>query len=132
MTAAVTTDQPLIDGGVASVNWFNGRLVTGEDLTREQQAGRAHPAPARAGWSAPASRAVSRCPAASASNARPVIRIEPGLAVNRQGHVLELATATEVALDPGPSRRQYDRADLPRLHPASSPAPTRREPASTC
>src|SRR5437773_9089916 len=98
MSAPITTDQPLIDGGVASVNWFNGRLVTGEDLTREQQAaeltrlrlGRAVGSGVVCG--------LQLSPASSTSNARPVIRIEPGLAVNRQGLVLELSAATEVAL----------------------------------
>jgi hypothetical protein len=98
MKALVTTDQPLIDGGVASVNWFNGRLVTGEDLTREQQAteisrlrlGRVVGSGVVYGLQVSA--------AVSASKVRPVIRVEPGLTVNRQGQVLELGAATEVAL----------------------------------
>lgn len=98
MSATVTTDQPLTDGGVASVNWFNGRLVTGEDLTREQQAaeitrlrlGRALGSGVVGGLQVTA--------AASSVVARPVLRVTPGLAVNRQGRVLELPTGTEVAL----------------------------------
>jgi len=32
--------QPLKDGGIRSVNFFNGRLLSGKDLSREQQARR--------------------------------------------------------------------------------------------
>ena len=98
MSGAITTDQPLTDGGVASVNWFNGRLVTGEDLTRDQQA--AEIGRLRLGLAVGSGvvGGLDVTAAASTSNARPVIRIEPGLAVNRRGQTLELGSATEVAL----------------------------------
>ena len=32
--------QPLKDGGIRSVNFFNGRMLTGKDLSREQTARR--------------------------------------------------------------------------------------------
>ena len=32
--------QPLTDGGIRSVNFFNGRLLSGKDLSREQAARR--------------------------------------------------------------------------------------------
>lgn len=98
MSAPITTDQPLIDGGVASVNWFNGRLVTGEDLTREQQAAELTRLRLGRAVGSGVAYGLQLSPASSTSNARPVIRIEPGLAVNRQGLVLELGAATEVAL----------------------------------
>ena len=34
----ITTEQPVLTGGISSVAFFNGRLLTGEDLTREQLA----------------------------------------------------------------------------------------------
>ncbi|MBA3891070.1 MAG: hypothetical protein H0X64_11120, partial [Gemmatimonadaceae bacterium] len=96
--ATVTTEQAITGGGIRTVNFFNGRLLTGEDLTREQQAtelarlrlGRAIGSGIAYGLE------VSQAP--PASTARPVVRIEAGAAVNRLGRVLELTGATDVAL----------------------------------
>jgi hypothetical protein len=33
-------EQPVSDGGIESVNFFNGRLLTGGDMQREQRARR--------------------------------------------------------------------------------------------
>jgi hypothetical protein len=94
----VTTDQPITGGGIRSVNFFNGRLLTGEDLTREQQAnGLAHLRLGRAVGSGVV-RGLEVAPSAASTNERPVVRIEAGLAVNGDGRVLELGGATEVAL----------------------------------
>ncbi len=32
--------KPILEGGVRSINFFNGRMLSGEDLTREQAAQR--------------------------------------------------------------------------------------------
>jgi hypothetical protein len=99
MTAdTVTTDQPIVGGGIRSVNFFNGRLLTGEDLTREQEANAlARLRLGRATGSGVAT-GLEVSVAAATSNARPVVRIEAGLAVNRRGDVLALPGAVEVAL----------------------------------
>ncbi len=97
-TTTVTTKQPITGGGIRSVNFFNGRLLTGEDLTFEQHAhqlarlrlGRAVGSGVAYGLEVSA--------AASTTNARPIVRVEAGLAVNRTGRPLELAGATDVAL----------------------------------
>jgi hypothetical protein len=97
-TDTVTTDQAVVDGGIRSVNFFNGRLLTGEDMTREQQAnllarlrlGRAVGAGVATGLEVSVS--------SSTTNERPVVRVEAGIAVNRRGGVLELAGATDVSL----------------------------------
>jgi hypothetical protein len=102
-TATVTTDQPIIGGGIRSVNFFNGRLLTGEDLTREQEAielarlrlGRAVGSGVASGLEVSIS--------SSATNERPVLSVEAGVAVNRQGRVLELTAASEVSLAREPS-----------------------------
>ena len=95
---AVTTEQVIIGGGIRSVNFFNGRLLTGEDLTREQEAnalarlrlGRAM------GTGVAAGLGVAVAPLST--NARPVVTVSAGLACNLDGRVLELPGATEVAL----------------------------------
>jgi hypothetical protein len=92
------TDQPITGGGIRSVNFFNGRLLTGEDMTREQQAnllGRLRLG--RAVGSGVAS-GLEVSVAAASTNDRPVVRVEGGLAVNRVGRVLELVGATDIAL----------------------------------
>jgi hypothetical protein len=97
--STVQLDQPVTGGGIRSVNFFNGRLLTGEDLSREQAAlrlarlrlGRVAGAGVACGLS------VAEASAASSHDA-PVLTITPGLAVNQCGDVLELSTETDVSL----------------------------------
>jgi hypothetical protein len=95
---AVTTDEPIVDGGIRSVNFFNGRLLTGEDLTREQMANEV--AQLRLGRSLGSGvvRGLEVSPSLASSNTRPVVRVAAGSAVNRQGRVLELAGTIELSL----------------------------------
>jgi hypothetical protein len=98
IATTVTPGQPITGGGIRSVNFFNGRLLTGEDLTYEQHAHRL--ARLRLGrvLGSGVAFGLEVAPAPSTSNARPVVRVEAGLAINRAGRPLELAGATEVAL----------------------------------
>ena len=98
--------QPVTRGGIPSVNFFNGRLLTGPDLTREQAARRE--ADARLG------RAMGDGVAFGLDVARdqgldkpaaPVVRITKGLAVNRLGQTLCLPADVSVALT-----RRFDAA----------------------
>ena len=36
--SAAELQTPILDGGIRSVNFFNGRLLTARDLSREQEA----------------------------------------------------------------------------------------------
>jgi hypothetical protein len=91
--------QPLKDGGIRSVNFFNGRLLTGKDLSREQAARRE--ADARLGLAKGDGVAfgleASRDTAADTPKA-PVLRVKAGLAVNRKGQTLRLTADTSVGL----------------------------------
>lgn len=78
--------QPFLDGGIESVKFFNGRLLTGEDMEREQLAqrefrallGRAAGHGVAAGFGVePARRLVD-----------PALAIGAGLALNRQGEAV--------------------------------------------
>ena len=40
MDSSIDLQQPVIDGGIRSINFFNGRLLSARDLTREQTANR--------------------------------------------------------------------------------------------
>lgn len=99
--------QPLTEGGIRNVNFFNGRLLTGKDMGREQAARRE--ADARLG------RALGDGVACGLEAARdplhdradaPVLRVKAGLAVNRAGQTLCLAADASVALT-----RRFDAAD---------------------
>jgi hypothetical protein len=91
--------QPLLDGGIRSVNFFNGRLLSGEDLRDEQAAnreaqerlGRAAGEGVAYGLEVAESLGVSMIQA-------PVVSITPGLAINRGGQTLALPTRVDVVL----------------------------------
>jgi hypothetical protein len=89
---------PILDGGIRSINFFNGRLLTARDLTREQAANRE--VDTRLGKAAGEGIAygleVSK--AVQATNASPVLTVEPGLAINRRGQTVQLAEKIDIGL----------------------------------
>jgi hypothetical protein len=91
--------QPLTEGAIRSVNFFNGRLLTSKDLTREQQARRE--ADWRTGLALGDGVAfgldVERDVPLDAPST-PVVRVKAGLALNRKGQTLRLPADTSVAL----------------------------------
>ena len=92
---------PIYDeGGVRSVNFFNGRVLTGEDLSDEQEAQRqARRLIGQAlGEGVAYGLEVTEAPGEASTTPKPVISVEPGLAVNRAGQTLKLSARTEVAL----------------------------------
>lgn len=96
MTARLI-EQAIAEGGIRSVNFFNGRLLTGRDLGREQDARRE--ADRRVAQAA--GHGIARgleVLAGSPGSDGPVVTVQPGLAVSRSGHTLYLESATEVVL----------------------------------
>jgi len=92
-------DQPLAGGGIETVNFFNGRLLTGTDMGREQAARRE--ADARIG------RAVGDGVADGlevafagkiAPGGKPAATISAGTAINRDGRTLRLTSDVTIAL----------------------------------
>ena len=84
-------DQPLAEGGIRTVNFFNGRLLTGSDMGREQAARRE--ADARIGLAM--GDGVAQGLEVSfaghiAPNNRPAATVKAGVAVNREGRTLRL------------------------------------------
>ncbi|APR76893.1 Hypothetical protein A7982_02240 [Minicystis rosea] len=113
MSTSMKTTQilkPILDGGVRSVNFFNGRLLTGEDLTREQQANRE--------WLARLGRLAGEGVAGGLTVApiadKPSVTVSPGVAMNALGQTLRLVDPFEVSL----------------LRPAGTPDDTPTAPAS--
>lgn len=103
-------EAPITDAAIRTVNFFNGRLLTGRDLSREQQARRE--ADQRLGLGlgdgVGDGLLVSHL-GKVAPGGRPAARIAPGFAVNRLGQVLRLASPVDLALAtaaaPGPTAR---------------------------
>jgi len=109
--------QPLKEGGIRTVNFFNGRLLTSKDLSREQTA--RHEADARLGLAIGDGVAfgleVSRDGQSDQPQA-PVVRVRAGLAVNRKGQTLRLTDDTSVALS-----RRFDAASSRCIFAACDP-----------
>lgn len=99
MADPLQLQQPLKDGGIRSVNFFNGRLLAGGDLSREQTARRE--SDWRLGLAIGDGVAfgyeVSEDGAQSTASA-PVLTVKAGLAVNRLGQTLRLTADVSVAL----------------------------------
>jgi hypothetical protein len=92
---------PIYDeDGVRSVNFFNGRVLSGEDLSDEQEAQRhARRLVGQAvGEGVAFGLEVSEASNEVSSTQYPVISVEPGLAVNRAGQTLRLNARTDVGL----------------------------------
>lgn len=88
--------DPMLRGGIRNTHFFNGRLLTAEDLRAEQQANRAqHQQLGRAIGAG----VVEGLDVRLVSNgAKPVVRVSQGLAITRKGAVLALAEDVDVAL----------------------------------
>jgi hypothetical protein len=95
-----TLDQPYVAStALRSVNFFNGRLLTGDDLSREQathealrrRLGRATGEGIAFGFEVEEQHALS-------TKQKPVVTVTAGLAVTRSGIALQLDTDLDVAL----------------------------------
>jgi hypothetical protein len=94
---SVKIQQPIADGSLRSTNFFNGRLVTGADMTREQAARRE--AVARIGQAAGEGVVYGlEVEKDAAAGTQPIVSIKAGLAVNRCGQALFLADDVTVNL----------------------------------
>jgi hypothetical protein len=87
--------EPVLDGGIRSTNFFNGRLLSAEDLSTEQTADRER--------QALLGRAVGEGVAyglevEAASAASPAVSVSPGLAISRAGRMLALRDPVTVSL----------------------------------
>lgn len=91
--------EAITDGGIFSTNFFNGRLLSGEDLTREQEANRA--ARLRLGQAVGAGVAYGlevATPAGVDTRVAPSVRVEAGMALNARGETLVLNQPTLLSL----------------------------------
>lgn len=102
MAEVLSLQQPVGDGGIETVNFFNGRLLTAADMAREQDARRQ--ADARLGLALGDGVAFGLEVAAGSvsddagGSPMPSVTIAPGLAINRAGQVLRLGYDEQVRL----------------------------------
>lgn len=98
MDSSIDLQQPILDGGIRSINFFNGRMLTARDLTREQAANREVTRRLGQAVGEGIAYGLEVSKSTASTNEAPVIAVEPGLAVNRQGQTLWLRDKTDVAL----------------------------------
>ena len=87
---------PHLDGGLRHTNFFNGRLLSAEDLQLEQLANHHHQE--QLGQAIGEGIVRGLWVSVGANGANPTLRVSCGLAINRRGHALELPEDAEVAL----------------------------------
>ena len=90
----IALDAAVLDDGIENVNFFNGRVLTAEDMRDEQEAGAEH---RRRIGRAHGPGVCVGLEAARGADGRSV-EVLPGLGVSWLGDVVELAEATTVAL----------------------------------
>jgi hypothetical protein len=91
--------EAITDDGIPAINFFNGRLLSGEDLSQDRagsrellrRLGRALGAGVAYGLEVVQSKGKS-------SPSAPVVTVNPGLAVNRNGRPLALTVQTDLRL----------------------------------
>ncbi len=96
MTETAKLTEAIRDSGIRSVNFFNGRLLTGEDLRSEQQAGRN--ARMLLGRAIGAGVADGLLATAKSAPNQLLIHVTAGVAINRLGQTLTLASDKDIAL----------------------------------
>src|SRR5437867_11388071 len=100
---AVDLLKPVLSNRTRSINFFNGRLLAGEDLTTEQKANRAaHSLLGQAVGDGVVDGLEVKANTQASTLASPVLAVRQGLAVNKNGATLFLATDTQVALSRPP------------------------------
>src|ERR1051325_1914753 len=94
--SAVDLLNPILESGISSVNFFNGRLLTANDLSREQEANRE--AARRLGQGIGAGVAYGLEVANASTKDSPLLTINKGLAIKRRGQTLKLDSDTDISL----------------------------------
>ncbi len=90
---------PILDGGIKSINFFNGRLLSAEDLSQEKSANKqTRQQLGQAIGDGIAYGLEVKETSGQSTKQTPVVTVNAGLALNRLGQTLQLAEAVDVAL----------------------------------
>jgi hypothetical protein len=98
----VDVDTTYLAGAPRSTNFFNGRLLSGEDLTQEREATRALLERLGRACGEGIAYGLEVKTVAPRGETRPCLSVAAGLAINRLGQTLELRSDVTVALLPVP------------------------------
>lgn len=90
MNVEPTLGEAILDSELRDINFFNGRLLSAEDLTAEQTVGRARARLLGEALGSGVAFGLEVSPAQSAPAGQVDVQIKAGVAVNRQGQVLRL------------------------------------------
>ena len=90
--------EPMLHGGIRNTHFFNGRLLTADDLRAEQQANRAQHQQLGLAVGAGVVEGYDVRLSPAGNGARPVLRVSKGLAVTRKGAALALHEDVDVTL----------------------------------
>ena len=91
--------EPITDSGIQNVNFFNGRLLTADDLSAVLGSGRDHDRQLAKGIGEGVVHGLEVELANSSTAAQPVVRVTGGLALCRSGNPVALSVPTvDVAL----------------------------------
>jgi hypothetical protein len=94
-----TLETPVItDSNIRSVNFFNGRMLSAEDLIKEKNANRAGQRQLGRSLGDGIAYGLEVTQTTAGTVAQPVVKIAAGLAVNRRGRALELHSEINLAL----------------------------------
>jgi hypothetical protein len=94
-------DETILDEGIPNPNFFNGRILTAQDLTDEQGANRRQHRQLGQALGAGVAFGLEVNLVAGAEGADgqpPVVRVNPGLAVNRCGQAIALPVGVDLTL----------------------------------
>jgi hypothetical protein len=98
--SSTNLDTPFLDGGIHTTNFFNGRILSREDMQREQDAVRAvHERIGRAvGVGIAGGFFVEAKAIGGSSVANPVVTVHAGMALNAHGQTVALDADVDVSL----------------------------------
>jgi hypothetical protein len=104
--SATRLDTPFLDGALRSTNYFNGRILSREDMQRDRDAERAidERLGLALGHGVVSGLGVDAKAIGGSSITNPIVTVHPGLAVNRNGQTVALDRDVDVALlQPAPA-----------------------------
>ncbi len=94
----IDLQQPILDSGIRSVNFFNGRLLLGDDLTQERSANREVDCRLGQAIGTGVANGLEVTQAVGSTKKAPMLSVTAGLALNAKGQPLALAEQTDVTL----------------------------------
>ena len=105
--------EPIFDADVRLVNFFNGRMLSAEDLSREQDANREERRRLGRAIGNGVAYGLEVTPTVGVDRATaPAVTISAGLAVNRRGQTLALASSVDLLLKQPPSATASTTSDI--------------------